>query len=253
MRTLIVVLSLFVSGLVFPWGQTGHRVVGEIAEKHLNDQAKAKIDRILKGQTLAEVSNWMDDIKSDNKYDSLYSWHWVTIPDGTEYDDTEKNKNGDIIFGIEFLTKQLKKGGLTPELEAKYIKLLVHLVGDIHQPLHVGNGNDKGGNEVKVEWFRKSSNIHRVWDSQMIDSKNYSYTEMAALLNNENFLNVKMWQSSGVKDWAHECMKYREQIYDLPKDRKISYEYRYKNWDLLCNQLRKGGVRLAGLLNEIYS
>lgn len=252
MRFLIILVMLATANFVFPWGQTGHRVVGEIAQNHLSDLAKAKIDKILSGQTLAEVSNWMDDIKSDSKYDSLYSWHWVTIPNGMKYEDTEKNEDGDIIYGIEFLTKQLKKGGLDPELESKYIKLLVHLVGDVHQPLHVGKGDDKGGNDVKVDWFWKSSNIHRVWDSQMIDSKNYSYTELATLLNNENFLNVKMWQSSGVRDWAHECMNYREQIYDLPKDKKISYEYRYKNWDLLCNQLRKGGVRLAGILNDIY-
>jgi hypothetical protein len=176
----------------------------------------------------------------------------VTIPDGLTYEETEKNEDGDIIYGIEYIVEKLKSGNLTPELEADYLKILVHLVGDIHMPLHVGNGKDRGGNQVEVEWFWQKSNIHRVWDSQMIESKKYSYTELATLLDRENVLKVEEWQSTSIRDWAHEAMQYRPQIYDLPKDGKINYEYRYKNWDLLCNQLRKGGIRLAGILNEIY-
>ena len=252
MRTIILLFTLLTSGFAFPWGQTGHRVVGEIAENHLNDLAKAKINRILEGQTLAEVSNWMDDIKSDQNYDAYRSWHWVTIPDGMLYEDTEKNDDGDLIFGIEFIIKELKSGELDVDIEAKYLKMLIHLVGDIHQPLHVGKGDDRGGNDVKVEWFWNNSNLHRVWDSQMISSKDYSYTELATLLNREQALNVSLWQSTGVRDWAYEAMEYRTQIYDLPADKKINYEYRYKNWELMCNQLRKGGVRLAGILNDIY-
>lgn len=243
---------LFISIQLLGWGQTGHRVVGEMAQKHLSELAEARINKILANQTLAEVSNWMDNVKSNRDYDSLRNWHWVTIPDGMTYEETEKNEEGDIIHGIEYIIEKLKTGNLDPNLEADYLKILVHLVGDVHMPLHVGNGKDRGGNQVEVEWFWKNSNIHRVWDSQMIDSKEYSYTELADLLNRENVLKVDYWQSTNVRDWAHEAMKYRPQIYDIPKDGKINYEYRYKNWDLLCNQLRKGGIRLAGILNEIY-
>ena len=252
MRFIIVFSLVFGAQHVFGWGHPGHHVVGEIAQSHLTELAQAKINAILENQTLAEVSNWMDNIKSDSAYDSLRNWHWVTIPDGMTYEEMEKDEAGDIIAGIEYVVGKLKEGKLSPDMEADFIKILVHLVGDVHMPLHVGNGEDRGGNKIEVEWFWQKSNIHRVWDSQMIDSKNYSYTELATLLNRHNVLKIEEWQSTSVREWAMECVAYRPQIYDLPEDKKINYEYRYKNWDLLCNQLRKGGVRLAGLLNEIY-
>jgi hypothetical protein len=135
---------------------------------------------------------------------------------------------------------------------ALLLRILVHLVGDIHQPLHVGRGNDKGGNDVKLEWFWESSNLHRVWDSGMIESMAYSYTELTDKINHPSKDQVAQWQSTSVYDWAHEAMTFRAQIYDLPENLKINYEYRFKNWEVVENQLLKGGIRLAGILNEIY-
>src|SRR6187549_3677878 len=100
---------LFLSFLIFTalesfsWGPTGHRVTGLIAEKYLNKKAKREIDRILNGQSLAMASNWMDEIRSDSTYDYLTDWHWVTIPDGETYENTKKNKKGDVITAIETL------------------------------------------------------------------------------------------------------------------------------------------------------
>lgn len=247
-----ILLIFLTSQNVFSWGMTGHRVVGEVASTHLTDKTAEALKEILGHETLAEVSNWMDDIKSDHAYDSLKPWHYTTIPDGKTYDETTPNPEGDVIQGITFLVDALKKGDLSKELERDYVKLLVHLVGDIHQPLHVGNGEDRGGNTVKVEWFWESSNIHRVWDSGMIDSKQYSYTELAKIVNHPSEDEVKTLQSTSVVDWAHEAMTFRDGIYDLPDNGKINYEYRYKHWDTMKSQLMKGGVRLAGLLNEIY-
>lgn len=248
----ILLLLLFLSNNLFSWGLTGHRVVGEVAENHLSDLAKAKVGKILNNATLAEVSNWMDEVKSDRAYDSLRTWHYVSIPDGGTYEDSDKNPDGDIIKAIEFITEILKKGELSIEKEADYIKILVHLVGDLHQPLHVGRKSDRGGNDIKVEWFWKKSNIHRVWDSQMIDDKKYSYTELATIIDKADRGQVFMWKKGNVRDWAHEAMQYRDQIYDLPEDKKLSYEYQYKNWSLCKNQLLKGGIRLAAILDDIY-
>jgi hypothetical protein len=130
--------------------------------------------------------------------------------------------------------------------------MLIHLVGDIHQPLHVGTGHDRGGNDTRVEWFYEPSNMHRVWDSEMIDETQLSYTEFAAAINHPTKKQVKKWQNSTVLDWAFEAMKLRDEVYDLPADKQLGYEYQYKNHDLLRKQLLKAGVRLAGVLNEIY-
>jgi hypothetical protein len=161
MRTVnIIFLSVLISFNAFGWGQTGHRVVGQIAYNHLSKKARKNIEKVLKGQSIAMVSNFMDEIKSDPKYDSLSPWHYCTIPDGVDYSGAPEE--GDVIMGIETYTSLLRRGGLSIEEEQFALKCLIHLVGDIHQPLHVGNGQDRGGNDVRVTYFWESSNLHRV-------------------------------------------------------------------------------------------
>jgi hypothetical protein len=134
--------------------------VGQIAYNHLSKKARKNIEKVLKGQSIAMVSNFMDEIKSDPKYDSLSPWHYCTIPDGVDYSGAPEE--GDVIMGIETYTSLLRRGGLSIEEEQFALKCLIHLVGDIHQPLHVGNGQDRGGNDVRVTYFWESSNLHRV-------------------------------------------------------------------------------------------
>ena len=248
----MVVLCLSISFKGKAWGMLGHRVIGEVASKHLNESTKNKIQSILGHQTLAEVSTWMDDIKSDEKYDSLKPWHYVTIPDGMKYNETNLEPKGDVISGINFLVAELKKGGLEPQLEKEYLMMLVHLIGDVHMPLHVGNGEDRGGNQVRVTWFGESSNLHRVWDSNMIDGKLYSYTELTAIINHPTHESIVSWQTDSVEEWAHQGMEFRDGIYDFESNYGWEYKYQYAHWGTLKLQLLKGGVRLAGILNEIY-
>jgi hypothetical protein len=146
----------------------------------------------------------------------------------------------------------LKAGNLDANTEKQHLMMLVHLVGDIHQPLHVGTGEDIGGNAVKLKWFWQNSNLHRVWDSEMIDSKQYSYTELADAVNNTSKDEVKSLQSDTIDKWYKEAMALRPQVYALPDDMNLGYEYSYKNWDTVKSQLMKSGIRLAGILNEIY-
>lgn len=234
------------------WGQSGHRVVGWIAEQHLSKKARKNIKKLMGHESLAIASTWMDEIKSDRAYDHTHDWHWVTIPDGMRYEDTEKNPKGDLIESTERIIAALKNGGLSQKEELEYLRMLVHLVGDVHQPLHVGRGDDKGGNDVKVRWFWNNSNLHRVWDTGIIEGQNFSYTELAKSINHATPDQVKAIQANTFRDWAYEAMNYRGQIYDLPEDGNINYEYSYKNWPIVKEQLLKGGIRLAGILNEIY-
>ncbi|PTX18342.1 S1/P1 nuclease [Pontibacter mucosus] len=248
----IFFLCLLLCGQAFAWGQNGHRAVGQVAEQHLSKKARKKIMNLLNDNSLAEVSVWMDDIKSDKAYDHTHDWHWVTIQDGQTYEQAEKNPNGDIVEKIEEITKTLKAGNLDKAKEQELLKYLVHLVGDIHQPLHVGGGDDQGGNAVKVQWFYQPSNLHRVWDSDMIDGKNLSFTEIVRFLGEPGKEQVKQWQAATVRDWAYESMKYRPQVYNLPEDKKLGYRYAYENYSLVEQRLLQAGIRLAGLLNEIY-
>ena len=251
MRTLfIIICSATLSVNAFGWGQTGHRVVGQIAENHLSKKARKQISLILDGQSIAMVSNFMDEIKSEPKYDSLSPWHYCTIPDGVEYKGAPGE--GDIIKAINTYIYILKTGNISKQEEAFALKCLIHLVGDIHQPLHVGNGTDKGGNDVRVTYFWQTSNLHRVWDSGIIDGKSLSYTEYVAWIDNATQPQINQWQKDGVMTWAAESMSYRPQIYNLPDDKKINYRYDYDNIATVNLRLLQAGIRLAGLLEEIY-
>lgn len=251
----LITFSLTLSQNSWAWGKTGHRVVAEVASKYLTKKSKAKIQEILKGHSMAEVSNFLDDVKSDHqeKYDTLRSYHYVTIPDGMKYSETNISPKGDAIKGLNFVIKQLKTHQLSPEKEVFYLKILIHLVGDIHQPLHVGNGEDLGGNKVYATWFGKKSNLHKIWDSEMINGKLYSFTELTKVVNNTTDKEVKKWQSNSIEEWAQECVALRPGIYKFDSSQKYwEYEYTYNHWNELKQQLLKGGVRLAGILNEIY-
>jgi hypothetical protein len=193
----------------------------------------------------------MDDVRSDSAFDYMTDWHWVTVPFGQTYDQTEKNPKGDIIQTLERVITELKSKKLTEQEQAQRIRILIHLIGDIHQPLHVGGKNDKGGNDVKVMWFRSDSNLHRVWDSDMIDDAKLSYTELGESLAIPADVQRKAWQQSSVRDWAKESQTYEKEVYDIGNG-KLGYRYSYLYFPIVRSRLLQAGVRLAGVLNEIY-
>jgi hypothetical protein len=250
-KIIITVILLQIAFSSIAWGPTGHRATGWVAEKYLNKKAKKELNRILLGQSLAIASTWMDEIRADSTYDYASDWHWVTILENQTYDESEKNPNGDIIQTIERIVSALKSKKLGRQEELESVKMLIHLVGDIHQPLHVGGGADRGGNDVKVKWFRNDSNLHRVWDSDMIDETRLSYTELGASLAVPDASQLASWQQSGVRDWALESMALRQAVYHYG-DGKLGYSYSYQNLHLVRQRLLQAGVRLAALLNEIY-
>lgn len=251
MRKLILPLFILFYSSALAWGPTGHRATGWIAERHLSKKAKKELERILSGQSLAMASTWMDEIRSDTAYNYMVDWHWVTIHDGMSYAEEDKNPNGDIIATIERVIEELKSGKFSGKDESERVKILIHLIGDLHQPLHVGIGTDKGGNDVKVKWFGSDSNLHRVWDSDMIDETHLSYTELAQSLILPDAVTMKNWQGSTVRAWAIESMAYRTTVYATGNGR-LGYRYSYDNLDSVRIRLLQAGIRLAGVFNEIY-
>src|SRR6056297_2878490 len=145
MLKLITTLFIFLLGFTttadnaLRWGQIGHRTTGDIAKQYLTPQAAKEVKRVLGHESLAQVSTWMDEVRSDDSYDYMNTWHYVTIHEGKTYATSEKEEEGDIIWALRKVVSELKEGGLTPKQEAENLKILVHLVGDIHQSLHVGN------------------------------------------------------------------------------------------------------------------
>jgi hypothetical protein len=250
-RITVYLLFCLISVESYCWGPTGHRVTGMIAEHYLNAKAKKRIKQRLGQESLALVSTWMDEIRSDSTYIDMADWHWVTIETGMTYDQSKKNPKGDAIMTLERVIAELKSHQLTPQQELEDLRILVHLAGDIHQPLHVGCCDDGGGNKVRVKWFRSETNLHHVWDNDMIDESKFSYTELVAALGEPDQATVNRLQKASVRDWVNESMNYRKQVYAIG-DGNLGYKYTYKNFPLVRLRLVEAGVRLAGILNQIY-
>lgn len=238
----------------FDWGRNGHRTTAQIAQNHLKGRAERKINKILKGKSLALISTFGDDIKSDSRYLKYSKWHYINIPAGKNYADVKDSIGENLIWAVRECETKLKDKKTSSENQRFYLKMLVHLIGDLHQPLHVGHGYDRGGNDIKLEWFGGQTNLHRVWDSDMIDSYKMSYTELAE---NEQQLTKKQRQaiqSGTLLDWIKESQVLAEKVYaSVEEGDHLKYKYMYNWFPVVREQLQKGGVRLAEILNEIYA
>ena len=250
-RTLFLLTLIFAGQQLSAWGPIGHRVIGQIATNHLDPKAKKAVDEILDGESLAMVSTWMDFVRSDPSYDSLSVWHYSTIPNGMVYSEPEDRSDGLLIEKLQELTSQLKSGEFERDEEFA-LKCLVHLLGDLHQPLHVGTGTDRGGNSVRVRWFGERTNLHRVWDIHIIDQQELSYSEYARYLDRIDAKEKIEWSNGTILDWANENKEFRESIYDLPEDNSLGYDYIFQNLHIMELQMQKAGIRLASILNEVY-
>ncbi|MBT8385117.1 MAG: S1/P1 nuclease [Bacteroidia bacterium] len=235
------------------WGPTGHRATGKIAENHLSKKALKKIDKLLKGQSLAFVSTYGDEIKSDRRYNDFYTWHYVNMPLDSNYEESEKNPKGDLVTGINKCISVLKDHNSSDEDKVFYLKLLVHFIGDLHQPMHIGRAEDKGGNTIQVQWFGKGTNLHRVWDENMIEEWKMSYLELADNTEDLSKEQIKAIQSGSIVDWVHDTHELSKTTYaSVEVGENLRYRYSYDHFGTVRKQLQKGGIRLAKLLNDIF-
>ena len=235
------------------WGATGHRAIGKIAEGYISKKAKNKIAELLNGQSLALVSTFGDDIKSDKRYNHFYTWHYVNMPFDVTYERSVRNPQGDLVIGIKKCKEIILDKNTSKEDKVFYLKLLVHFMGDLHQPLHVGRSEDKGGNDIQVQWFGSGTNIHSVWDSKMIDHYNMTYTELADNTDKISKNQVQFLQQGTLEDWVNETHQLAIKVYGTVEvGEKLGYNYMYENFELTRSQLQKGGIRLAKVLNELF-
>jgi hypothetical protein len=260
------VKKLLLAGLFFylpfqsmAWGLLGHRIVGEIADSYLTAKARKGVQQILGNESMAMASNWPDFIKSDPAYKYLNNWHYTDFDKNITYQQMQTQLNIDttanIYTKVFFLVRELKNKNLAYGKKVMYLKLLIHLVGDMHQPLHASAKGTIGGNTVKVLWFNEPSNLHRVWDEQLIDYQQLSYTEYTKAINHTTIAQRKALQKDPISKWLFESYEISDRLHEEIKqpDQKLSYPYNFNHYQTLNQQLLKGGVRLAGLLNQIFA
>ena len=239
------------------WGTLGHRISGQIADSYLTEKARKAVRDILGTESIALAGNWADYIKSDPAYSYLSSWHYVdfdrdyTYPQMQAY--LEHDHHADAYTKLQFLIAGLKKKNLSKQNKLLYLRLLIHIAEDVHQPMHVAHSNDKGGNDFKVTWFNNPVNLHSVWDTQLIDFQRLSYIKYAAAINHTTAAQRAEWQRAPISKWLFESNQIAKKLYkDIRPGAKLSYKYNFTHIGILNHQLLKAGVRLAGILNQIF-
>ncbi len=257
MRKSLVALAL-IAGLAaapaYAWGQQGHRIVGKLADSFLTTEARQGIASLLENESLAEASTWADFMKaSPEKFwqEEASPWHYVTIPEGQTYTDVGPPPEGDAITALARMRTEVLDGALPREQRIRALRLIIHIAGDLHQPLHAGNGTDRGGNDFSVNFFGEDRNLHSVWDSGLIDRQQLSYTEWARwTLRSLPVERVQRWYDADPVVWVTESAAIRDTIY--PDDPRISWNYAWQHDAVLKQRLAMGGVRLAAYLNDMF-
>ncbi|MEM6457062.1 MAG: S1/P1 nuclease, partial [Acidobacteriota bacterium] len=250
------------------------RVIGHGAAQHLTPSARAAVDALLEGQSLAQVGSWADEIRSDPSWQHANSWHYVNVPPGERYGETPPNPDGDVIEAILRFDRVLRSSAATRNDRVEALKFIVHFVGDLHQPMHTGPAATRGGNDTPVYWFDRLTNLHRVWDTDLFEHEKLSYTEYADFLRRPSADEVRDWQADDVIAWFEEANALLTRAHDFgpspaaggetdalgdPADDdpalqapRLSWSYAYRNVPIVRECLLRAGVRLAGLLNRAF-
>jgi hypothetical protein len=265
MRRLSAALSfliLFQSGApAWAWGRLGHRVISRLAERHLSSNAQVGVAELLEpGESLADASTWADEHRREMP--KTAPWHYVDVPlDEPRYDDRfagDEPSKGFLVPKIRQLRVVLKDRSRPIEERREALRFLVHLVEDLHMPLHVGENHDKGGNNLQVRWFDRGSNLHRVWDSGIIEHAGRGEDGWLDDLISMDTPEARSAAMSGtVEDWATESLLAARQAYQDPATRqrikpgaKLADAYQAANLPLAKRRLYEAGARLARVLNE---
>ncbi len=258
--TLATVAALAMSGPAWAWGRLGHRMAGKVAEDRLTPNAlKAVRDLLGPGESIADVSSWADEYRRDHR--ETAPWHYINIPISEPgYHRKFEPAEGCVVAKVDDF-KQILADPATPRDERiKALKFLIHFVQDMHQPVHVGHRDDKGGNDLQVQFFEKGSNLHSVWDSGLLDKAGRPEGEYVALI--ESRITPEMaseWSKGETRDWAAESLEAARGAYrdpfsgaELKKGARLGQPYQDANITTAERRVAQAGVRLAAILNETF-
>ncbi len=248
-------LPSLLAGPAQAWGKTGHRVAGAIAQTQLSPHAEAAIADLLGREGLAEASTWPDFMRaSPGEFwqREANPWHYVTVPEGLSYSETIPPEDGDAVTALNGFRQSLTSETADREEKILALRFIIHIIGDLHQPLHVGNGTDRGGNDVRVTFFREPTNLHAVWDSRMIDHEQLSYTELTTwLLQDMRPEDVTAWAQTDPAVWMAESATLRDGLY--PDTADLAWDYVFQHRATYRTRLKQAGVRTAAYLNDVFA
>jgi len=238
------------------WGPAGHRIVGHIAEMNLDPQVLKTIQREFNIKHLANVATWADDIRKSG--DRLDFQHYTNIAAGhrTYHQPRDCPRKRCVTEKIKEYERVLQSSAASPKIRKEAFKFLVHLVADVHQPMHLGYEKDRGGNDIAVFFGNKPTNLHRVWDHDLIFLKGRTQAQFARHLNAAiTPENKKQWRGGTPEEWSNET---RALVLDygyllqFSRGRELSLDYIRQGRKIVEEQLQRAGISLAGMLNRLF-
>lgn len=238
----------------YAWGQKGHDVTCTIAARYLTKKARKQVQRLLDGRSMVYWGNWLDNASHTPEYAYTKTWHYKNVDEGVAYDNAPLEPKGDVVVALHKLVHDLADATASDAQRALALKMLIHLVGDLHQPMHMGHKSDLGGNKWTVCFFGRDTNLHSIWDTDVLEhGHKWSHVEWAEELDRVDKAEMQEICSGSLDDWARETQQLATEIYAAtPQDSKLSYDYLAKWTPLAEQQLLRGGLRLAYLLNNIF-
>ncbi len=242
------------------WGTAGHSVVAEIAQRRLSPDVLRQVKDLLGGDvSLASEAAWADDIALARP--ETIRWHFVNIPyAATGYDpdrDCQETPKGDcIIKAITRFRMVLADRSVPKASRAEALKFLVHLIGDIHQPMHCIDRNDAGGSQLPVLFYDRPMSLHAVWDFGLIEKHTFDWGDYVRQIE-QLWLpgqDVVALRRGEPVDWAWDAHMAAVNVsYVLPEDLRLGDDYFRRSLPVVTQQLALAGVRLARVLNEALS
>jgi len=259
--TTTLIVSLLWVSQAWAWGSEGHRIVAEIAEQYLEPGPAHEVRDLLSidnATTLADISNWADEIRGQRR--DTAPWHFVDIPiSASAYDPTRDCSRGNcVVAKIDEFIAELRDRKLSGSERLEALEFVVHFIGDVHQPLHASDNNDRGGNEIKVEFRGHRTNLHAVWDTGILapavrgDERGYALRLVNSITPGE----IAKWRGGSVADWANDSHALAQRVIygDLPHEPgPLPTNYERAALPVVNEQLEKAGVRLAAVLNAILA
>ena len=236
------------------WGADGHHITGAIAEQYLSGLARAEIRAILDDESLADAATWPDEMRSDPDpfwQKTASPWHYVTLPAGTTYAAVGAPPEGDAYTALERFAAVLRNPAAGLDQKQLALRFIVHIVGDLHQPLHAGNGLDRGGNDLPVTLQGRRTNLHAVWDTDLVASDapwNDRAVQLATAISDEDLV---AWWDPDPLTWIAESATLRDSVYPTSQALGVDYLQRFRPVAEL--RLQQAGVRLAAYLNQLFA
>lgn len=246
---LIVMAGFLTANSAMAWGSQGHQVIANLAFARLSPKARLEVNRLLSlepGETLASISTWADEHRNP----SSGPWHYINFPRGScKYEEPRDCPEGQCVIAAIARQQEVLATSSVDAKRLAALKYIVHFVGDIHQPLHAGYQDDRGGNTYQLQAFMRGSNLHALWDSGLIRNLEEQTDAMSARLSQVS----PSPQTVGVTvaAMAEESCRIVASPGFYP-DRKVDMAYVKDFTPVLEERLVIAGARLAAILNEAF-